>query len=121
MLHVTTTVNFFGEKQQFALNILAIKEEQLQLRLLKKTSLKYATPLPYTAAIHLGIGHAGAGTPSSGPCGKFGDKLFTATVVRARRKNAGIAEPTSNFFNAAMATVAKKSVIELSARPTRIY
>ncbi len=61
---------------------------------------------------------------ASGPCGKFGDKLFTATVVRARRKNAGIAGPTSNFFNAAMATVAKKSVIELSARPTsmiRIY
>ena len=55
---------------------------------------------------------------TSGSCGKFGDKLFTATVVRARRKNAGIAGPTSKFFNAAMATVVKKSVIELSARPT---
>ncbi len=55
---------------------------------------------------------------TSGPCGKFGDRLFTATAVRARRKNAGIAGPTSNFFNAAMATVAKKSGTELSARPT---
>ena len=50
---------------------------------------------------------------------KFGDKLFTtATDVRARQKNAGIAGPTSSFFNAAMAAVAKKSVIEVSARST---
>jgi hypothetical protein len=54
----------------------------------------------------------------SGACGKFGDKLFTATGVRARQKNAGIAGPTSSFSNAAMAAVAKKSVIDLSARPT---
>ena len=52
---------------------------------------------------------------SSGLCGKFGNRLFTAIVVRARRKNAGIAGPTSNpcfgqQVNAAMATVAKKSV-----------
>ena len=60
----------------------------------------------------LGIEHA------SGSCGKFGNKLFTATVVRARQKNTGIAGPTSSFYNAAMAAVAKKSVIELSARPT---
>ena len=56
---------------------------------------------------------------TSGLCGKFGNKLFTATVVRARRKNAGIAGPTSSFFNAAMAAVAKKSVTELSKQPTR--
>ena len=48
-----------------------------------------------------------AASQTSGACGKFGDKLFTASVVRARRKNAGIAVPTSNFFNAAMAAVAK--------------
>ncbi len=40
------------------------------------------------------------------------------------RKNAGIAGPTSSqvlstMVNAAMATVAKKSVIELSKQPTR--
>ena len=63
---------------------------------------------------------------ASGPCGKFGDKLFTATAVRARRKNAGIAGPTSNLcfgqqVNAAMAAVASSRVIELSARPTRSY
>ena len=33
---------------------------------------------------------------TSGLCGKFGNRLFTAMVVRARRKNAGIAGPTSN-------------------------
>ena len=55
---------------------------------------------------------------ASGPCGKSGDKLLTATVVRARRKNAGIAGRTSKIFNAAMPTVGKKSVIELSAQPT---
>ena len=59
-----------------------------------------------------------AASQTSGACGKFGDKLFTVTVVRARQKNAGIAGPTSNFSNAAMAGVTKKSVIELSARPT---
>ena len=58
---------------------------------------------------------------ASGACGKCGDKLFTVTVVRARQKNAGIAGPTSNFSNAAMAGVTKKSVIELSARPTSLH
>ena len=59
---------------------------------------------------------------SSGPCGKFGDTLFSATDVRARRKNAGIdSRATSNpcfgqQVNAAMATLAKESVIELSER-----
>ena len=53
---------------------------------------------------------------ASGLCGKFGNKLFTVTVtvtvtvVRARRKNAGIAGPTSSpcyedLVNAAMAAV----------------
>ena len=56
-------------------------------------------------------------TSASGLCGKFGNRLFTAIVVRARRKNAGIAGPTSNFFNAAMATVAKKSVTEFPNGP----
>ena len=56
----------------------------------------------------------------SGLCGKFGNKLFTATVVRARRKNAGIAVPTSNFFNAAMAAVASIRVTELSKQPTEV-
>ncbi len=37
------------------------------------------------------------------------------------RKNAGIAGPTSSFFNAAMAAVAKKSVFELSKQPTSFY
>ena len=62
-----------------------------------------------------------AASQTSGACGKFGDKLFTVTVVRARQKNAGIAGPTSNFSNAAMAGVTKKSVIELSARPTSLH
>ena len=62
-------------------------------------------------------------TSPSGLCGKFGNRLFTATVVRARRKNAGIAGPTSNpcfgqQVNAAMATVASSRVTELSKRPT---
>ena len=56
---------------------------------------------------------------ASGLCGKFVNRLFTATVIRARQKNAGIAGPTSSFFNAALATVAKKSVYELSKQPTR--
>ena len=56
---------------------------------------------------------------TSGLCGQFGNKLFTATVVRARRKNAGIAGPTSNFSNAAMAAVASIRVNELSKQPTR--
>ena len=55
---------------------------------------------------------------ASGACGKFGDKLFTVTVVRARQKNAGIAGPTSNFSNAAMVAVTSSRVIELSTRPT---
>ncbi len=55
---------------------------------------------------------------TSGPCGKLGNKLFTAPVVRARRKNAGIAGPTSNFSNAAMAAVASIRVTELSKQPT---
>ena len=59
-----------------------------------------------------------AALQTSGACGKFGDKLFTVTVVRARQKNAGIAGPTSNFSNAAMAAVPSSRVIELSARPT---
>ena len=60
---------------------------------------------------------------SSGLCGEFGDKLFTATVVRARRKNAGIAGPTSNPSlinegNAAMAAVASIRVTEISKQAT---
>ena len=47
---------------------------------------------------------------ASGLCGKFVNKLFTATVVR--QKNTGIAGP-------ALATVAKKSVYELSKQPIR--
>ena len=62
-----------------------------------------------------------AASQTSGACGKFGDKLFTVTVVRARQKNAGIAGPTSNFSNAALAAVAKKSVYELSKQPTSEY
>ena len=59
----------------------------------------------------------------SGLCGKFGNNLFTATVVRARRKNAGIAGPTSNPSlinegNATMAAVASIRVAELSKQPT---
>ena len=62
---------------------------------------------------------------ASGLCGKFVNRLFTATVVRARQKNAGIAGPTSShalqiMVNAALATVAKKSVYELSKQPTRL-
>ena len=62
---------------------------------------------------------------TSGLCGKFGNRLFTAMVVRARRKNAGIAGPTSNpcfgqQVNAAMATVASSRVTELSKQSTRI-
>ena len=61
---------------------------------------------------------------TSGLCGKFGNRLFTAMVVRARRKNAGIAGPTSNpcfgqQVNAAMATVASSRFTELYKRPTR--
>jgi len=62
---------------------------------------------------------------TSGACGKFGNKLFTARVVIARRKNAGIAGPMSNPYfssnkgNAAMAAVASIRVTELSKRPTR--
>ena len=61
---------------------------------------------------------------ASGLCGKFGTRLFTAMVVRARRKNAGIAGPASTpcfgqqQANAAMATVASSRVTELSKRPT---
>ena len=59
---------------------------------------------------------------ASGLCGKFVNKLFTATVVR--QKNTGIAGPASShtlqyMVNAALATVAKKSVYELSKQPIR--
>ena len=62
---------------------------------------------------------------ASGSCGKFGNRLFTAMVVKARRKNAGIAGPASNpcfeqQVNAAMATVASSRVTELSKQSTRI-
>ena len=59
-----------------------------------------------------------AASQTSGACGKFGDKLFTVTVVRARQKNAGIAGPTSSFFNAAMAAVASIRVTEISKQAT---
>ena len=64
---------------------------------------------------------------TSGLCGKFGNKPFTATAtatataVRARRKNTGIAGPASNFFNAAMAAVASIRVTELSKQPTSLH
>ena len=74
------------------------------------------TPSPWRV---LATQTSAAQTPS-GLCGKFGNKLFTATVVRARRKNAGIAVPTSNFFNAAMAAVASIRVTELSKQPTEV-
>ena len=55
---------------------------------------------------------------ASGLCGKFGNRLFTAMIVRARRKNVGITGHTSNFFNAAIATMASTRVTELSKQPT---
>ena len=70
------------------------------------------------------MGSLAAESVPSGACGNFGDKLFTATGVRARQKNAGIAGPTSSpdcgMANAAMAAVASIRVIELSARPTSV-
>ena len=51
-------------------------------------------------------------------CGKFGDKFFTVTAVRAQQKNADIAGPALNFSKAAMAVVPSSRVIELSKRPT---
>lgn len=60
---------------------------------------------------------SGSSPSTSGLCGRFANRFFTATVVRAKQKNAGIAGSTSSFFNAAMAAVAKKSVTNFPNGP----
>ena len=61
-----------------------------------------------------------------GSCWKFGNRLFTDTIVRASQKNAGVAESAANprfghQANAAMATIASSRVVELSRRPGRLF
>lgn len=61
-----------------------------------------------------------------GSCWKFGNRLFTDTIVRASQKNAGVAESAANprfgqQANAAMATIASSRVVELSERPGRLF